>query len=755
MKLLIPNHTAVRVFFSVLILLSTEQTVLLAAFSATAQWDVRSTATAADVNGGGFDTGVAGFPTDGAATVATTSAPVFTSASYNFVAGDVNAWIYIGAGTNWIQGWYKIASVASNAATLTAGIGTATLSISGSPTGPNIAVGCATTASPTGATWGIDYSQQDAAQIAFTDMVIGGTTTTFTSVLKPVGKNFVGNIINVVSGTGFTVQRVAVVSTSATVATCDKSLGTTLSTGGNGNLGGGLITIAKATSLTLAVTNVSIGNTIHIKAGTYTLTATINSNSGNWQMVGYQTSHNDGGTKPLITTSTNSTILMQHSNAAYYVMQNLSFSNTAAVRAVGLQATGIYPFLSLINCILDGFTIAVDGSNGAANPYNFVSLSGVEIKNCSSHGVYQFFDLRASGSNIHNNTGDGLNYDGSNAGRFWVVEKSLLVANGGKGLNISGSGTTLQLRVSGCTIANNLGDGIGQGAGSLSYASFENNLIYANGGWGINLLQISSLNELLSVNRNNGYGANIAGALNNLAPGLNNVSLTASPFSGGTTRSDSDFAPHNMTTNSSDAPFVASASSSFSASFLPYKAFDGVVGASGTNWLGTGNGVDWLQLDTGNASGYLLASYAIAVNTQPEPTRAPKNWTMQGSNDGSSWTTLDTQTNQTGWTSGQTRTFTIGTPGTTFYRYFRVNITANNGDVNTQICELYLTGHNTLLDYTNFALNSTAGGGLLLKQAGFPGVFPGGLSTGYLDVGAVQTSGAPGSGGAFTAAFTQ
>ncbi len=42
----------------------------------------------------------------------------------------------------------------------------------------------------------------------------------------------------------------------------------------------------------------------------------------------------------------------------------------------------------------------------------------------------------------------------------------------------------------------------------------------------------------------------------------------------------------------------------------------------------------------------------------------------------------------------------------------------------------------------NFALNTTAGGGALLRAAGFPGVFPGALSTGYLDIGAVQSAGA-------------
>jgi hypothetical protein len=121
---------------------------------------------------------VAGFPTDGAATLATSSAPVFTSASYTFVAGDVGAFIYIKSGTNWTAGWYPIASVSGGAATLTASIGAAVLDTN---KGLNTAAGCATTASPTAATWGIDYSQSATSRLTFTDMVIGGTTTQFTS----------------------------------------------------------------------------------------------------------------------------------------------------------------------------------------------------------------------------------------------------------------------------------------------------------------------------------------------------------------------------------------------------------------------------------------------------------------------------------------------------------------------------------------------------------------------------------------------
>ena len=67
-------------------------------------WEIRP-GSGSDNNGGGFDPSqTAGMLTDGAATSATGTAPVFTSASYNFVGGDVGAWVYIASGTNWIPG---------------------------------------------------------------------------------------------------------------------------------------------------------------------------------------------------------------------------------------------------------------------------------------------------------------------------------------------------------------------------------------------------------------------------------------------------------------------------------------------------------------------------------------------------------------------------------------------------------------------------------------------------------------------------
>lgn len=134
-----------------------------------------------------------------------------------------------------------------------------------------------------------------------------------------------------------------------------------------------------------------------------------------------------------------------------------------------------------------------------------------------------------------------------------------------------------------------------------------------------------------------------------------------------------DYAPHNMTSDTAPSPYVASASAEYGG-YEAYRAFDGVIDQyaiiSGT----TG----WLQLDLGSAQ--VVGSYAIQANNIPEPARCPNTWTLQGSSvsDFSSYTTLDSQSGQASWGSGEKRSFTISSPAS--FRYYRINVTANNGD---------------------------------------------------------------------------
>ena len=375
------------------------------AFTASTFWHVRTTGD--DVNhGGGFDIGVTGFPTDGAATDANTTAPVFTSASYNFVAGDVGAWVFIKSGTNWSPGWYVIVSVASNAATLNATIGSAVAWSANALVSPNTIVGCATVASPTGATWGLDYSQQANSQIAFSDMVIDSTTNTkFTSSGNPVGKNFIGNIISVTAGTGFTVQRVAIVSTSTTVATCDKALGTVDSTGGVGELGGPLASIGGAGSVAIAQ------NQVCVKAGSYAVTtASTNVATGclsipwstqvalHTRIIGYNDVLGDNGTKPVITLNAgvaNATLIAGSANN-YGSVHNIELVGTSGAdntASRGIVFSGTW--LCAYNCTLSKFSNnALVGNSVACYVHSCTTTYAVsggahfatEVYNCSGGG---------------------------------------------------------------------------------------------------------------------------------------------------------------------------------------------------------------------------------------------------------------------------------------------------------------------------------------------------------------------------------
>jgi hypothetical protein len=66
----------------------------------------------------------------------------------------------------------------------------------------------------------------------------------------------------------------------------------------------------------------------------------------------------------------------------------------------------------------------------------------------------------------------------------------------------------------------------------------------------------------------------------------------------------------------------------------------------------------------------------------------PRDWTLQGSDNGTSWTDLDTRANQTFPWRLQTRPFSVAHPGD--YRFYRLNVTANSGEPTTTIAELEL-----------------------------------------------------------------
>jgi hypothetical protein len=95
---------------------------------------------------------------------------------------------------------------------------------------------------------------------------------------------------------------------------------------------------------------------------------------------------------------------------------------------------------------------------------------------------------------------------------------------------------------------------------------------------------------------------------------------------------------------------------------------------SGSYWF-YGGVTGWLKYDLGHTE--TVQRYTV-ISANDKVERDPKDWQFQGSNDGTSWTTLDTQSGQAFANRFQLNSYTVATPGA--YRYYRLNITSNNGD---------------------------------------------------------------------------
>lgn len=70
------------------------------------------------------------------------------------------------------------------------------------------------------------------------------------------------------------------------------------------------------------------------------------------------------------------------------------------------------------------------------------------------------------------------------------------------------------------------------------------------------------------------------------------------------------------------------------------------------------------------------ARYGVKPQTT---TKAPKTWTLHGSDDGTTWTLVDTQTGITGWVSGTEKTFDITSAN---WKYFKLTVTVLDGGGN-------------------------------------------------------------------------
>ena len=152
-----------------------------------------------------------------------------------------------------------------------------------------------------------------------------------------------------------------------------------------------------------------------------------------------------------------------------------------------------------------------------------------------------------------------------------------------------------------------------------------------------------------------------------------------------------------MSTNTTPSGEAAS-SSEFSSNYTSFYAFDHQAGMSGVwnSWVsqnGTPNG--WLSYHF--ASAQVVSAYSIRARYSTDgASNAPNAWTLEGSNNGSTWSALDAKSGQT-FSIGQERTFTFA--NSTAYTYYRINITANNGAAYVGIDELQLGTYSDEIGY--------------------------------------------------------
>ena len=128
---------------------------------------------------------------------------------------------------------------------------------------------------------------------------------------------------------------------------------------------------------------------------------------------------------------------------------------------------------------------------------------------------------------------------------------------------------------------------------------------------------------------------------------------------------------------------------------------------SANSWVTTTpNTTGFLQFGFNNGQTAKIIKKYIIEGQTGQSTRAPRDWTFKGSNDGTTFTTLDTQTNQS-FSSGERKTYNDFT-NTTSYVFYRLDITANNGSTSVSIQEFELYETDTYYDMTLISETSTA-----------------------------------------------
>lgn len=314
------------------------------------------------LNGGCFDPNNAGMNGSFSIASANTSASVVSHGSYNFAAGDVGNWFYLKSGTSSIPGWYKIASVAANQATLNATIGAGVLA-NGTPT---TATGCGTTGSLTSQTGTIDYSQQGGVQFSLT----GLTTAAANAIILTTAATIVmaGNGIQITGGTNFTTGVYVIATVSAGVSlTVDRTCTSAAGVAGTAGLGGAFASPGFASG------KMTASNDLFIKTGSYSITsastniaggclnpAGSGSNADQTRIIGYSSVRGDNAAQATLLASGISTFTLVNLSGTAWV-ENIIADGASLTSSRGFSGSSSIAYkCTAQNCTNAGFSFGAN-----------------------------------------------------------------------------------------------------------------------------------------------------------------------------------------------------------------------------------------------------------------------------------------------------------------------------------------------------------------------------------------------------------
>ena len=166
---------------------------------------------------------------------------------------------------------------------------------------------------------------------------------------------------------------------------------------------------------------------------------------------------------------------------------------------------------------------------------------------------------------------------------------------------------------------------------------------------------------------------------------------SASAFSGLQLEIDPNSTPEGYAPGSNCVPLMTAAttdgvtvsdSGNLGTGYEGWRAFDN---NSDSRWgVNATSGVLSVTL----AEAKIIAEYSIRARNDSYLIDSPKDWTLEGSNDGANWTVLDTQADVTSWSMNERKEFAVVSPAA--YLYCRLNITSNQSGTDTSVSEVEL-----------------------------------------------------------------